>query len=111
MLLKNILPHRSPPHPIHTPHRLLPDSPTRRLRRSLSPALPLQYRSGSGNDDMLSVSYCPAAPVITGMLGGSIERVATYSLASNIAVALLAPPVFTLIGAEGLLTLWPPPSP
>ena len=48
---------------------------------------------------------CPtatAAPVITGMLGGSIERVATYSLASNIAVALLAPPVFTLIGAEGL---------
>ena len=48
---------------------------------------------------------CPtatAAPVITGMLGGSIERVATYSLASNIAVAILAPPVFTLIGTEGI---------
>lgn len=48
---------------------------------------------------------CPtatAAPVITGMLGGSVERVATYSLASNIAVALLAPPVFTLLGADGI---------
>lgn len=54
---------------------------------------------------MMICFLCPtatAAPVITGMLGGSIERVATYSLASNIAVALLAPPVFTLIGAEGL---------
>lgn len=48
---------------------------------------------------------CPtatAAPVITAMLGGSIERVATYSLAINIAVAILAPPIFTLIGADGL---------
>ncbi len=48
---------------------------------------------------------CPtatAAPVITAMLGGSIERVATYSLASNIAIAILAPPVFTLIGSEGI---------
>lgn len=48
---------------------------------------------------------CPtatAAPVITGMLGGSIERVATYSLASNIVVAILAPPVFTLVGAGNI---------
>lgn len=38
--------------------------------------------------------FCPtatAAPVITGMLGGSVTRVATYSLFSNVAVALLAP--------------------
>lgn len=50
---------------------------------------------------MMICFLCPtatAAPVITGMLGGSVERVATYSLASNIAVALLAPPVFTLVG-------------
>ena len=47
---------------------------------------------------MMICFLCPtatAAPVITGMLGGSIERVATYTLASNIAVALLVPPVFT----------------
>lgn len=45
--------------------------------------------------------FCPtatAAPVITGMLGGSITRVATYSIVSNITVALLAPPLFTLMG-------------
>ena len=38
--------------------------------------------------------FCPtatAAPVITGMLGGSVPRVATYSLFSNLAVALLGP--------------------
>lgn len=38
--------------------------------------------------------FCPtatAAPVVTGMLGGSIHRVATYSLVSNFAVALTAP--------------------
>lgn len=38
--------------------------------------------------------FCPtatAAPVITGMLGGKITRVATYSLFSHTAVAFLAP--------------------
>lgn len=45
--------------------------------------------------------FCPtatAAPVITGMLGGSITRVATYSIVSNKSVALLAPLLFTFIG-------------
>lgn len=45
--------------------------------------------------------FCPtatAAPVVTGMLGGSIPRVASYSVISNIAVALLAPVLFTWIG-------------
>lgn len=45
--------------------------------------------------------FCPtatAAPVIAGMLGGSVPRLATFSLISNMAVALLAPPVFALIG-------------
>jgi len=38
--------------------------------------------------------FCPtatAAPVITGMLGGKVERVATYSIFSHISVAFLAP--------------------
>ena len=47
--------------------------------------------------------FCPtatAAPVITGMLGGSITRLATFSLASNFSVALLAPILFTWMGAD-----------
>lgn len=46
---------------------------------------------------------CPtatAAPVITGMLGGSVTLLATYSLFSNIAVAVLAPILFSWIGAN-----------
>lgn len=45
---------------------------------------------------------CPtatAAPVVTGMLGGSIAKVATYSITSNLVVALTAPFLFILAGA------------
>lgn len=45
--------------------------------------------------------FCPtatAAPVITGMLGGNISRLATFSLMSNMAVAVTAPAAFTLMG-------------
>ena len=49
---------------------------------------------------------CPtatAAPVVTGMLGGSIARVAAYSIASNLSVALLAPVLFVWVGqSEGI---------
>ncbi len=48
--------------------------------------------------------FCPtatAAPVVTGMLGGSITRVATYSIVSNMTVALLAPPIFTFMSPSG----------
>lgn len=41
--------------------------------------------------------FCPtatSAPVVTNMLGGSISKVATYSIISNISVALLAPVLF-----------------
>ncbi len=44
--------------------------------------------------------FCPtatAAPVITGMLGGRVARVATYSLVSHLTVALLAPPLLSWI--------------
>lgn len=45
---------------------------------------------------------CPtatAAPVVTGMLGGSIGKVATYSIASNLTAALLAPAMFVWCGS------------
>lgn len=41
-----------------------------------------------------------AAPVITGMLGGNIASLASYSLLSNMGVALLAPVVFSFIGTH-----------
>ncbi len=49
--------------------------------------------------------FCPtatAAPVITGMLGGSVTRVAMYSIVSNVAVALTAPALFEYMGGESL---------
>ena len=51
--------------------------------------------------------FCPtatAAPVITGMLGGSVSKVATYSLFSHITVALLAPPLLSYMEPEGGIT-------
>ena len=47
--------------------------------------------------------FCPtatAAPVITGMLGGSVARLATFSIVSNVSVAVLAPVLFTLMGSD-----------
>lgn len=47
---------------------------------------------------------CPtatAAPVVTGMLGGSIPRVAAFSVLSNLSVAVLAPILFTWVGGNG----------
>ncbi len=44
--------------------------------------------------------FCPtatAAPVITGMLGGSIAKVATYSLFSHLTVAFLTPPLLSMM--------------
>ena len=47
--------------------------------------------------------FCPtatAAPVITGMLGGSVEKVATYSLLSNLLVAFTAPFLLAYINED-----------
>lgn len=52
--------------------------------------------------------FCPtatAAPVITGMLGGSVATLATYSIVSNLAVAATAPVIFAVIGTAHELTL------
>ncbi len=49
--------------------------------------------------------FCPtatAAPVITGMLGGSVTKVAMYSIVSNVTVALTAPALFEYMGGESL---------
>lgn len=51
--------------------------------------------------------FCPtatAAPVITGMLGGSVPRLATFSIVSNVTVAVLAPVLFTMMGSEADIT-------
>ncbi len=60
-------------------------------------------------EGMFICVYCPtatAAPVIVGMLGGSVPRLATYSIMSNIACAATAPLLYTLMGAEGV-EFWP----
>lgn len=60
-------------------------------------------------EGMFICVYCPtatAAPVIVGMLGGSVPRLATYSVVSNIACAATAPLLYTLMGAEGV-KFWP----
>lgn len=47
--------------------------------------------------------FCPtatAAPVITRMLGGSLERLVTFSIVSNTAVAVLAPIIFAEMNPE-----------
>lgn len=42
-----------------------------------------------------------SAPVITGLLGGSVAGLITYSISSNLLVAVFAPIYFSLIGAHG----------
>jgi len=52
---------------------------------------------------------CPtatAAPVVTGMLGGSIGKVASYSIVSNIMAALLAPAMFVWCGSTGEISFF-----
>ena len=43
-----------------------------------------------------------AAPVITGMLSGSITKIATYSLLSNLIVAIAAPSCLSFIRGNGI---------
>lgn len=50
------------------------------------------------------VPTATAAPVITSMLGGSISKVATYSLLCNMAVAAIGPIVLAWIGDNADLT-------
>lgn len=48
---------------------------------------------------------CPtatAAPVVTGMLGGSVPRLVAYSLLSNVTIAVLAPVLLAWTGPESV---------
>lgn len=46
------------------------------------------------------VPTATAAPVITAMLGGSLPRLATFSLISNVAIAIIGPGVLAAIGTH-----------
>lgn len=60
--------------------------------------LPVSEVLASGVFVCVFVPTATAAPVITGMLGGSIAKVATFSLISNITVAIAGPVVLAAIG-------------
>lgn len=49
----------------------------------------------------LLASTATSAPVITGMLGGSVPRLATYCIFTNLAIAGVAPVYFSLMGVGG----------
>lgn len=44
------------------------------------------------------ISTATSAPVITGMLGGNVPRLATYCISVNLAISLVAPVYFSLLG-------------
>ena len=71
-------------------------------RRSGSLLLPpaIQHRPRPRHIHLRLLPNRHGSPVITGMLGGSVPRLATFSIISNITVAILAPVFFTLMGSE-----------
>jgi len=66
--------------------------------------LPFSHTVASGVFICVFVPTATAAPVITGMLGGSITRVATYSLVCNLSVALVGPLILAAIGDHPEMT-------
>lgn len=46
----------------------------------------------------LLASTATSAPVITGMLGGSVPRLATYCIFTNLSIAIIAPLYFSFMG-------------
>jgi len=60
--------------------------------------LPVSHTVAEGVFICVFIPTATAAPVITSMLGGSISRVATYSLVCNIFVALTGPVVLAAVG-------------
>lgn len=66
--------------------------------------LPFGSVAASGVFICVFVPTATAAPVITGMLGGSIEKVAAYSLLCNLAVAAGGPAILAVIGAHPDMT-------
>lgn len=60
--------------------------------------LPFSNVVASGVFICVFVTTATAAPVITGMLGGSITKVVTFSLIGNMVVALAGPAILAAIG-------------
>lgn len=60
--------------------------------------LPFNHTVAEGVFICVFIPTATAAPVITAMLGGSISRVATYSLICNIFVAVTGPVVLAAVG-------------
>lgn len=65
---------------------------------------PLGNTVASGVFICIFVPTATAAPVITGMLGGSITKVATYSLICNIVVAVAGPVILAAMGVHPDMT-------
>lgn len=60
--------------------------------------IPMNRTVAQGIFICVFIPTATAAPVITGMLGGSISKLATYSLLCNLVVALTGPVILALIG-------------
>lgn len=66
--------------------------------------LPFSHTVATGIFICIFVPTATAAPVITGMLGGSITHVATYSLVCNLCVAIFGPVILAAIGEHPEMT-------
>lgn len=66
--------------------------------------MPFSHTVATGVFICIFVPTATAAPVITGMLGGSVTHVATYSLVCNLTVAIAGPVVLAAIGDHPEMT-------
>ncbi|MDE6397185.1 MAG: transporter [Muribaculaceae bacterium] len=66
---------------------------------------PFNHTVAEGVFICVFIPTATAAPVITSMLGGSISKVATYSLISNLVVAIIGPVVLAAVGDHAEYTL------
>lgn len=64
--------------------------------------LKIDKNAAEGGLICLIAPTATSAPVITGLLGGSVAGLITYSISSNLLVAIFAPLYFSLIGAHGV---------
>lgn len=67
---------------------------------------PFNHTIAEGVFICVFIPTATAAPVITAMLGGSISRVATYSLLCNILVAVVGPVVLAAVGDHSEYTFF-----
>lgn len=71
---------------------------------ALCALMPFSHTVATGVFVCIFVPTATAAPVITGMLGGSVTHVATYSLVCNLTVAIAGPVVLAAIGDHPEMT-------